>query len=334
MRENPCACDQACSGQGVVSLESTAQRRPGRSWPPGILSSTNQNSYTVKRLNYQLKQLCRHNRDGSFVTRNSRESVLTLIANELHDLGYRHMNVRSLKPKHIEALVKAWQARALSAQTIKSRMSVLRWWAEKVDRASVVARSNDFYGIERRRMVSNVSKAKELTQEQLDQIGDAHLRISLELQRAFGLRREESLKFQPAYADQGDHIRLKGSWTKGGRPRVIPVRNEAQRELLERARRLAGLGSMIPPARRFHQQVWTYENQTSRAGLTKLHGLRHRYAQERYQELTGWPAPVAGGPRSRALSPEQKAIDRRARLTISAELGHARESVTAIYCGR
>ena len=41
--------------------------------------------------------------------------------------------------------------------------------------------------------------------------------MSLELQRAFGLRREEAMKFQPSYADQKDHITLKASWTKGGR---------------------------------------------------------------------------------------------------------------------
>lgn len=41
--------------------------------------------------------------------------------------------------------------------------------------------------------------------------------MSLQLQQAFGLRREESIKFQPRYADRGDHIALKGSWTKGGR---------------------------------------------------------------------------------------------------------------------
>jgi hypothetical protein len=32
--------------------------------------------------------------------------MLTLIANELHELGYRKMSERSLKPKHIDALVK------------------------------------------------------------------------------------------------------------------------------------------------------------------------------------------------------------------------------------
>ena len=54
--------------------------------------------------------------------------------------------------------------------------------------------------------------------------------MSLELQQAFGLRREEAMKFQPSFADQGDHIRLKGSWTKGGKAwvRVLPdyVRQE------------------------------------------------------------------------------------------------------------
>lgn len=41
----------------------------------------------------------------------------------------------------------------------------------------------------------------------------------------FGLRREESLKFQPVFATNGldDSIRLKSSWCKGGRTRVIPI---------------------------------------------------------------------------------------------------------------
>lgn len=308
--------------------------RPGRLRAPRQSDALISNYYTVKRLNYALKQLCRHNRDGSFGTRALRERRLTRIANDLHNLGYRQMYARSLKPKHVSALIQEWRRRGLSTQTIKDYMAALRWWAEKVDRASVVARSNDFYGIARRRMVTNESKARDLSDEELARVSDPHLRMSLELQRAFGLRREESIKFQPTYADRGDHLLLKGGWTKGGKPRVIPVRNEAQRELLERARALAGRGSMIPPTRRYCQQRWVYVDQTSRAGLSKLHGLRHRYAQQRYEELTGWPCPAAGGPRSKMLSVQQKKQDRRARLIISRELGHEREPVTAIYCGR
>lgn len=288
----------------------------------------------MRNLNYQLKQLSRHYRDGSYGTQWGRQRILTLGANELHELGYRHMRAKSLKPKHIEALMEHWQAKDLSIGTIKNRMSALRWWAEKIDKQNVVARSNKHYGIPDRCYVAKKSKAKEITQEQLGKIKDEYVRMSLELQRAFGFRREEAMKFIPKYADQGDHIRLKGSWTKGGKPRKVSVRTEGQREVLDRARDLAGTGSLIPSHRSYVQHLRVYENSTVRAGLSKLHGLRHGYAQKRYEELTGWKCPVTGGPNSTSLSAKQRELDLEARLVISQELGHGREQVTAVYLGR
>lgn len=287
----------------------------------------------MRELNYQLKQLCRHNRDGSYRTQADRERLLTLIANQLHALGYRKMTARSLKPKHIEALVRHWQSENRSIGAIKNRLSVLRWWAHKVNRQNVVARSNAHYGIPDRQFVTNVSKARTVTESDLDTIRDPHVRMSLELQQTFGLRREEAIKFQPRFADRGDHLILKASWTKGGKARDIPVRTEAQRTVLDRARALTGNGSLIPSARNYRQQLRIYERHTANAGLSKLHGLRHAYAQQRYQELTGWPAPAAGGPAVKTLTPEQGAIDCQARLIISRELGHERPQIVAIYCG-
>ncbi|WP_246856836.1 hypothetical protein [Brenneria corticis] len=55
-----------------------------------------------------------------------------------------------------------------------------------------------------------------------------------------------------------------------------------------------------------------------------MQGLLHRYAQMRYETLTGWLAPAAGGPGYDQLKPEQQAIDREARQIISRELGHER----------
>jgi len=288
----------------------------------------------MRDLNYQLKQLCRNNRDGGYRTQQTRERVLTLIANQLHALGYRGMQAHSLKPKHVEALVRRWQAEELSSGTIKNRLSALRWWAQKVERQNVVARHNDHYGIPSRVFVTNVSKATSLVDANLDRVRDPHVRMSLELQAAFGLRREEAIKFVPSYADRGDHLMLKPSWTKGGRARIVPIRNAEQRQVLRRAHLLTGQGSLIPSARNYRDQVRVYERHTANAGLSKLHGLRHRYAQVRYEELTGWPAPAAGGPSSRMLSRDQREADRNARLTISRELGHERESVTAVYLGR
>jgi integrase len=158
--------------------------------------------------------------------------------------------------------------------------------------------------------------------------------MSLALQQAFGLRREEAIKFMPGYANQGDHLILKASWTKGGKARTVPIRTAEQRQLLDRTHKLAGRGSLIPGSRSYVQQLRIYEGQTLRAGLSQLHGLRHAYAQQRYVELTGWKAPAAGGPLSKTLTPEQRDQDREVRLIISKELGHEREQITAVYLGR
>ncbi|KAA1192729.1 integrase [Pseudohalioglobus sediminis] len=288
----------------------------------------------MRDLNYQLKQLCKRNRDGSYSTQANRARMLNQIANQLHEMGYRRMTTRSLKPKHVDALVKRWLSEGMAPGTIKNRMNCLRWWAAKVDRRNVIARSNEFYGIPDRQFVSNKSKAVAVDNLALSNIQDDYVRMSLELQRAFGLRREEAIKFAPGYADQGDHIRLKASWTKGGKTRVLPVLSQEQRAVLDRAHRLASGGSLIPPQKSYIQQLRTYERHTTQAGLSKLHGLRHAYAQSRYQQLTGWACPAAGGPIASSLNTAQRQQDHQARLTVSRELGHAREQISAVYLGR
>ncbi|HEY9118668.1 MAG TPA: integrase, partial [Marinobacter sp.] len=82
------------------------------------------------------------------------------------------------------------------------------------------------------------------------------------------------------------------------------------------------------------EQLRIYERHTANAGLSKMHGLRHAYAQQRYRELTGWPSPHAGGPTREQLTEAQRQVDQQARLIISEELGHRREQISAVYLGR
>ena len=288
----------------------------------------------MRDLNFDLKQLCRRSRGGSFATQRDRERILTLVADQLQELGYRYMNAASLKPKHVERLVERWLAEGLALGTIKNRMAELRWWAERIGKQNIIARDNSFYGIGDRQYVTNVSKARQLTGAELDRITDPYTAMSLRLQAAFGLRRAESIKIQPEWADRGNHIALKDSWAKGGRGREIPIRNDEQRRVLDEAKALAGRGSLIPADQSFVEQLRRFEHQCAAAGVHRVHGHRHQYAQVRYKELTGWQAPAAGGPSSKVLTPEQHELDRVARLTISAELGHEREQITAVYLGR
>ena len=137
----------------------------------------------------------------------------------------------------------------------------------------------------------------------------------------------------PTRHDGGESIRLKGSTTKGGRPREVPVLADGQRKLLKEARELAGGGALIPPGRNYAEQKKVYEDETRAAGLGRMHGLRHAYALDRYDALTGWKAPAGGGPRASGLTGARRRIDRAARLTVAAELGHSRREISQTYLG-
>jgi len=288
----------------------------------------------MRTLNYDLKNLCYRNRDGSFGTQADRLRILQLAADQLHAVGFRDLRATGLKPKHVEALAQRWQAEALNPGTIKNRMAQLRWWAEKVGRRNVVAPENSTYGIAERVLVGSEKKARNLTAAELAKVTDPYTALSLRLQAAFGLRRAESIKVQPAWADRGDRLALRPTWCKGGRAREIPIRTEAQRGLLDQAKAFAGGGSHIPRESKYVDQLRRFEHQCRQAGIHRARGHRHAYAQERYRELTGWNAPAAGGPSSKSLTPEQRAADHEARQVISRELGHERPEIANVYLSR
>ena len=232
----------------------------------------------MKDLNYELKALCHRNHDGSFATQANRQHILNQIADDLHQLGFRHLQVISLKPKHVEKLIEHWQKDDISVGTIKNRMAALRWWAEKIGKPGIVRKSNQAYGIPERIYVTNTDKSRELSDGDLSQITDERVRASLELQAAFGLRREESIKFIPSWADRGDKIALKGSWCKNGRPREIVIRTPGQRALIDRLKTDYGNQSLIPSDKTYVQQLNRFVYQCRKAGIQRVHGHRHHYA--------------------------------------------------------
>jgi hypothetical protein len=90
---------------------------------------------------------------------------------------------------------------------------------------------------------------------------------------------------------------------------------------------------VIPGNRNYVQQMRVYEGNTRRTGLHHMHGLRHPYAQDRYEELTGWSCPAAGGPVARELNPEQRELDHEVRHTISRELGTSARAWSGPWSG-
>jgi site-specific recombinase XerD len=158
----------------------------------------------------------------------------------------------------------------------------------------------------------------------------------VELCREFGLRSKEAslLDARAAFKEASERgVVTITAGTKGGREREIPVTHERQIEALRHAAEAQGSkdGSLIPS-----DQSWREWREGTLRDIREivqaetgggLHDLRSSYACERYEQLTGWAAPVAGG------TIEDRDIDREARETISAELGHGRVDVVAEYIG-
>jgi integrase len=157
----------------------------------------------------------------------------------------------------------------------------------------------------------------------------------VELCRELGLRSKEAslLDAKSALADALARNSVTISeGTKGGRPREVPISSERQIEALSRAAEAQGSDRSLIP----RDQSWKEWREGSLRDAREivqshtgggLHDLRAAYACERYEALTGHPAPVAGG------SGVDREADREARAIIAEELGHGRIDVTNEYLG-
>jgi site-specific recombinase XerC len=282
-------------------------------------------------LQHSIKQILLRSHEGSINARANRYTILMKFAADTVDSGYKLRHVQGLKQKHIEVAVQAWQKQGLTSGTIKNRLSALRFLAEKINKANIVP-SNDALNIPTRKSTPTVNRA--IHHADFCGISNPHVLISLQLQRVFGLRREESIKIRPHQADAGQLLTLQPTWCKGNRGRNVPIQTDEQRYWLDQAKKLVARGdSLIPKGKRYIQQREVYDKQVANAGIKNPHGLRHAYAQRLYKELTGWEAPINGGPKIKELTLEQKQMDHEARMIITEQLGHGRKNVVTNYLG-
>ena len=299
-------------------------------------------------LNALFKSNLRRSADGrkgvSHATMADRAFFFSKMVRELHALGYPITDVHHLKPKHVAALMRRWEGEGRSASTLQKRFSYLnllcRWIGKPGLLGPAASYLDDPAAYQRvtaaaydhswtARGIDPLAKIAEIAQD------DPAVARVLHLQYAFGLRIQEASLLNPARDGvDGQELRVVAG-TKGGRPRSVPIETDTQRAVLAEAAQQAAhtRRSMIPVE--FDLKAWlahvyrvlARHGVTRRDGLVS-HGLRHQYANDRYEELTGEPSPVRGG------DPLAAAHDRDARLDVSARLGHARMGITAAYCGK
>jgi len=238
--------------------------------------------------------------------------VVSLIAGfkELRADGFALETPWNLSEKHIRHLVNLWvNQKKQSPGTVENKLTYWRTLAAWMGKHQLVGTVDDY--IERpegyrRYYVAQQDKSWEAANVNVDDViarltgRDRWVAIQVELQSAFGLRAQESMLLRPLQC-----LRLSGhlqivDGTKGGRPRVVPIEEEWQYELLIRAARLSNprTGSMIPEPwtlkkwyRHFYVVLQGQGVARKALGVT-AHGLRHAYLQGMYERVTGVPAPI------------------------------------------
>ena len=263
---------------------------------------------------------------------------------QLHELGYKITEVRHLKPKHIEALMRLWEAQELSASTLQKRFSHLRLLCGWIGKQSMLRPGSSYLAdpeafqltyeaqYDHSWTAAGVDPVQKMAEIAAD---DPPVGRVLRLQHAFGLRLQEASLLNPL-RDRVDETYLRVvAGTKGGRPRVVPIETDAQRAVLAEAEQYVQITkrSMIPPE--YDLKHWlqhcyyvlTQHGVTRKDGLVS-HGLRHQYANDVYEQLTGEISPVRGG------GPVPSATDTGAKHEVTARLGHARPGITAAYYGK
>lgn len=280
-------------------------------------------------------------------TQKDRRWFYRQVFRELAELGYPVEHPGSLKGKHIQALADKWQAEGVAVGTLHTRMSRLRVFALWVGKPGLV-RENGHYFPEKdlkRRSAATVNRAWEpngvLPQEIVDHGAELDRRfgLMLRLQQQFGLRVKESMMMCPlrAVAPDGENL-LVVDGTKGGLPRMVPIRTDAQRALIteiqneaakSRTKRLMWEGLTFQQARnRFYYLAGKVGITKAELGVT-AHGLRHGYAQTRAKDGTGALTPIEGGRAEDTPAAKRREVAQQ----VSLELGHRRPDVVNFYYG-
>jgi site-specific recombinase XerD len=285
-------------------------------------------------------------RDCSKRTRQARKEVIFAAFSDIRSLGYGIVSPQSIKKKHVEALTTLWGEKGIAPRTRHTWLSMLRVFCGWIGKKGLVEDIENYYEpSEIRRSgiaTTNLSwEAKHIDVAEViakAKLLDERFALYLSLQDCFGLRAKESIELRPI-KDVNDTCQalMVVHGTKGGRPRILPIETEKQREVLLWASNVAQSsgGRIRWPGLTWEQAQRKYYYFTGRAGITRKemgvtsHGLRHKFAQSEYRKVTDLPTPIEGG----AIGKIDRQTHLKASLIVTQKMGHGRINVMSSYCG-
>ncbi|MDA8335091.1 MAG: tyrosine-type recombinase/integrase [Peptococcaceae bacterium] len=247
---------------------------------------------------------------------------------------YRIRDIKNIQQKHVDSFVSNKLEQGISAKTIKTDLSGIRFWHDQISAAKYQLdrglAGNQKYHLDK---TPQGGVARAWTQSQYEAMKDTAHKLDREnvsaafvLVRYDGLRVHEITRIDYATAKKAVDTGTLHIIGKGGKERDIPLSEQGKSVLIEAmGKAKPGQKLFISKGQKTHQAIKAVQDFIRRhrgqieggLGTRKkitIHGLRHLFAQGLYHKL-----------RKEGYS------DKEARLLVSQRLGHERDEVTEIY---
>ena len=256
---------------------------------------------TYPNLLAQAEKLRRHNRQGSFQTKDryyeAFKRFLRFVAEE-----YRLEKLQNLSGKHMHSYFVYLKAKGLAASTIKTEASAIRFWHDQIPNAKHTLQSNADLSLERRRFGEKDRTWSDSSYSQmlLECVGADRLDYAscMALARHLGMRIHEVLRLDAATARKALKTGILTFRGKNGLWRSVSINEQVRIALRDSlAHTKPGQKLFVPEGEkthtiindletfiREHRAKLRFQDADGRAPIT-FHGLRHTFVKEHYTRL-------------------------------------------------
>lgn len=293
-----------------------------------------------KNLDQQLKKIAKHNRQGSYATKDTYLDRSRAFAKYLAS-EWGTQKFTNVQDKHIEGYIDDMKERGLSASSIKNNLTAVRFFHEKSGSRYELS-GNEAYDLEKRtyRGVEREWSTKEyedlkdlcVSKVQANKYGAdtyRNLHDCSTLARTMGLRIHECTEISRNDVEKALNTGSLHVTGKGGKPRDVPLSDDAREVLSNRIAEIprgtklyvdhsegeqthTNIKNMQNTINRT-RSMWEEERDAREPNRT-FHGLRHCFAREMYEQKL-----------------EEGMGKEEAKEYVSKLLGHERGDVTLIY---
>lgn len=288
-------------------------------------------------------------------------STLKNLIRDLRTLNMPIQRIDEIGRRHAVALTAYWANElGRTPKTITNKLSVIRKFCELIGKIGAIPKREELYealeakGVDKAAVTcaqvthgSKSWKAAGVDAQAIIEVvavENPQEAILFELQLHFGLRVKEALSFRPRDSERREGIAI-NLGTKGGLGRFVPfmkdpVKQAKQRDVLERARAWAdkhnNKGEMGYERMTMEEARTNYYHVLRKYGINKnamgvaSHGLRHQFAADMFEDITGHRPPAEGEESSAWFKQNRELVDH-AYKKVSEALGHWRKDISTAY---